>query len=45
MFCSGGKIKTVEDEVATNDCIEVGDDDMTKEEPWLDDDKKKMRDN
>jgi hypothetical protein len=31
ILCSGGKIKTVEDEVATKDDIEVGDDDMTKD--------------
>jgi hypothetical protein len=31
MFCSGGKIKTVEDEAATKDGIEVDDDDMTKD--------------
>jgi hypothetical protein len=31
IFCSGGKIKTVEDEAATKDGIEVGDDDMTKD--------------
>jgi hypothetical protein len=30
IFCSGGK-KTVEDEAATKDGIEVGDDDMTKD--------------
>jgi hypothetical protein len=29
MFCSGGKRKTVEDEAATKDGTEVGDDDMT----------------
>jgi hypothetical protein len=31
IFCSGGKIKTVEDETTTKDGIEVGDDDMTKD--------------
>jgi hypothetical protein len=31
IFCSGGKIKTVEDEGAIKDDIEVGDDDMTKD--------------
>jgi hypothetical protein len=31
ILCSGGKIKTVEDEAATKDGIEVGDDDMTKD--------------
>jgi hypothetical protein len=31
IFCSGGKIKTVEDEATTKDGIEVGDDDMTKD--------------
>jgi hypothetical protein len=31
MFCSGSNTKTVEDEVATKDGIEVGDDDMTKD--------------
>jgi hypothetical protein len=31
IFCSVGKIKTVEDEAATKDGIEVGDDDMTKD--------------
>jgi hypothetical protein len=31
MFCPGGKRKTVEDEAATKDGIEVGDDDMTKD--------------
>jgi hypothetical protein len=31
IFYSGGKIKTVEDESATKDGIEVGDDDMTKD--------------
>jgi hypothetical protein len=31
IFCSGGKIKTVEDEAATKDDIEIGDDDMTKD--------------
>jgi hypothetical protein len=33
--------KTVEDEAATKDGIEVGDDEGL--EPWLDDDKKKLR--
>jgi hypothetical protein len=33
IFCSIGKIKTVEDEAATKDGIEVGDDDMTKD--WI----------
>jgi hypothetical protein len=31
IFCSGGKIKIVEDEAVTKDGIEVGDDDMTKD--------------
>jgi hypothetical protein len=31
MFCSAGKRKTMEDEAATKDGIEVGDDDMTKD--------------
>jgi hypothetical protein len=31
MLCSGGKRKTVEDEAATKDGIEVGDEDMTKD--------------
>jgi hypothetical protein len=31
ILCSGGKIKTVEDEAATKDGIEVGVDDMTKD--------------
>jgi hypothetical protein len=31
IFCSGGKIKNVEDEAATKDVIEVGDDDMAKD--------------
>jgi hypothetical protein len=31
IFCSGGKIKTVEDEAVINDNIEVGDDNMTKD--------------
>jgi hypothetical protein len=31
ILCSGGKIKTGEDEAATKDGIEVGDDDMTKD--------------
>jgi hypothetical protein len=31
ILCFGGKIKTVEDEAATKDGIEVSDDDMTKD--------------
>jgi hypothetical protein len=31
MLCSGGKRKTVEDEAATKDDFEVGDDDMMKD--------------
>jgi hypothetical protein len=31
MFCSRGKRKTLEDEAATKDDIEVGDDDMMKD--------------
>jgi hypothetical protein len=31
MFCSGGKRNTMEDEAATKDNNEVGDDDMTKD--------------
>jgi hypothetical protein len=31
MFCSGGKRKTVEDEAATKDDIEVSDDNVMKD--------------
>jgi hypothetical protein len=31
MFCSGGKRQTVEDETATKDDIEVGDDNVMKD--------------
>jgi hypothetical protein len=44
ILCSGGKIKNVEDEAATKDDIEIGDDDIDEGlEPWLDDDRKKLR--